>query len=143
MLVSKYKLLIRFIVCWIIPTLIFSCFFWMRSKIIYSHRIGEDWQYERPIWSVTILSMGLLFLILCVIYFAIIHFFKIKMKKMGIKILVAFIGAIAVIAGLSMNSIAFRASSFFSSFSALFFTVLIGLSVPLTDSLIQKLFKNK
>lgn len=142
MLKSKIKLIIRFLICWIVPAFIFSWVMRIEQMINYKYKIGYDWSYAlNNSWIIEFGLFCLIFFVICVAYFLIPIILKIQIKSNNEKFLLATFTALAIVFILSLNSVGGH-QNIFSSFRPLIVISLIGISVPLTDNLTKKLFFN-
>lgn len=137
------SLIIRFIICWLIPAFLFSWAMRIEQIINYKYKIGNDWSYalNNP-WIIGFALFYLIFFVICVFYFIVPVIFHFNFKgNYGKFIWTTFVGLVVILA-LSMNSIGSH-NNIFSSFRPLIVVSLIGLSVPLTDSMVKKWIKIK
>lgn len=141
MLTTKLSISLRFLFNWIILTLLFSCLFWLRDQIIYTKKIGINWQYNRPLWEETFTSIAILFFFICGVYYLIIYSNLVKITKIWLKILLIFMGIYVVIIVLASNSIGFSYKNILN-FQATFFVLLFTISLIGIDKLIFKILRN-
>lgn len=139
MLKSKTKLIIKFLICWIVSAFIFSWAMRIEQMINYKYKIGYDWSYalNNP-WIIEFELFCLIFFVICVAYFLIPILLKFQIKSNNGKFLLATFTALVIIFILSLNSVGMH-QNIFSSFRPIIVISLIGISVPLTDNFVQKL----
>lgn len=118
--------LVRFIACWLISTLIFTIWTLMQSKLNYGFRDK-------------FLEFGFIILIISIIYFGGIIFFKTKFKIAGNQIIFGVIVSIIISLSFALlwgNPI--KGLTFFESLLGILKLGLIGLSISLTDYFIHR-----
>lgn len=140
MLTSKSKLACRFFFCWLVPSLLFSWAWRIEQHINFRYKIGNDWWYalNNP-WTVGLKLFGFVFFLICLCYFFIPKLFKFQLKNYS-KFVYTTFTALVIIFVLSMNSFGSN-QNLLSSFRPLIVIALMGVSVPLIDNLVQKMFR--
>lgn len=135
-MLTKNRILLRFVITWILLSGIFSLLFWGRDFIVYEKKIGKNWQFSPPVFHETILAVTGMFFFICAIFYLLEHFFLFKKKRIWLKVATLILIIYVVIVLLASNAIGFSFESILR-FQPLFFILLFTVAILSVDNLVK------